>query len=161
MEPKITLYNSNDEKIGETYMRRAKQLVRQQRAMWTDEYHTAIRFAPGKENLDKSPHIAEFKLKINELCFAPFMDGYYYPAVISDILPKPGIVKVVFLDTWTGKAQPDKILSLSEGFESLDFQCRFGWLGFYKGVIANLEPIIFHFDDGEVSHASLSDLRGY
>jgi len=52
MEGKVLLYNSNDVKIGETYMRRARQLVKQQRAVWIDDGQEAIRFAPGAENLE-------------------------------------------------------------------------------------------------------------
>ena len=52
MESKVILYDSSNTKIGETYTRRARQLVKQQRATWTDESHTAIRFAPGMENMD-------------------------------------------------------------------------------------------------------------
>ncbi|MCL1988653.1 MAG: hypothetical protein FWG64_11910 [Firmicutes bacterium] len=49
-ESKIALYDSNDNKIGETFMRRAKQLVKQQRAAWTDESQTALKFGAGMEN---------------------------------------------------------------------------------------------------------------
>ena len=52
MENKVLLYNANDVKIGETYIRRAKQLIRQQRAVWADDSQTAVRFAPGMENMD-------------------------------------------------------------------------------------------------------------
>ena len=52
MDGKVLLYDSNDVKIGETYIRRARQLVKQQRAFWVDESQQAIRFAPGMENLD-------------------------------------------------------------------------------------------------------------
>jgi len=52
MESKVLLYDSNDVKIGETFTRRARQLVKQQRASWVDENQDAIRFAPGMENLD-------------------------------------------------------------------------------------------------------------
>ena len=52
METKVSLYNSHDEKIGETFIRRAKQLVKRQRAVWVDDSRTAIRFAPGMENMD-------------------------------------------------------------------------------------------------------------
>ena len=53
METKVSLYNSHDEKIGETFIRRAKQLVKRQRAVWVDDSRTAIRFAPGMENMDE------------------------------------------------------------------------------------------------------------
>ena len=46
MQDKILLYGSNGEKMGETFARRAKQLVKRQRARWTDEAKTAIRFEP-------------------------------------------------------------------------------------------------------------------
>ena len=52
MEGKVFLYDENNIKIGETFMRRAKQLVKQQRASWLDEKQDAVRFAPGMENLD-------------------------------------------------------------------------------------------------------------
>jgi len=50
MESKIILYDANDKKIGETFVRRAKQLVKQQRAEWTDNSQTAIKFAPDVED---------------------------------------------------------------------------------------------------------------
>ena len=53
MENKVLLYDSNDIKIGETFARRARQLVKQQRASWTNENQDAVRFAPGMENFDK------------------------------------------------------------------------------------------------------------
>ena len=52
MESKVSLYNSNDVKIGETFLRRARQLVRRQRATWVDDSQVAIRFAPGMEYMD-------------------------------------------------------------------------------------------------------------
>jgi len=52
MDSKVILYDSHNNKIGETYARRARQLVKQQRASWVDESGGAIRFAPGMENMD-------------------------------------------------------------------------------------------------------------
>jgi hypothetical protein len=46
LDTKITLYNADNKRIGETFSRRARQLVKQQRAQWTDETHTAVRFLP-------------------------------------------------------------------------------------------------------------------
>jgi hypothetical protein len=51
MEPKVTLYDSNNVKIGETFARRARQLVKQQRAAWTHSDQTNLRFFPGMEHL--------------------------------------------------------------------------------------------------------------
>ncbi|MCL2498978.1 MAG: hypothetical protein FWE90_01440 [Defluviitaleaceae bacterium] len=46
IDTKVTLYDADGKRIGETFSRRARQLVKQQRALWTDETHTAIRFLP-------------------------------------------------------------------------------------------------------------------
>ena len=46
MEAKVMLYDADNIKVGETFHRRARQLVSQQRAEWLDESHTAIKFAP-------------------------------------------------------------------------------------------------------------------
>ncbi|MCL2577440.1 MAG: 2TM domain-containing protein [Defluviitaleaceae bacterium] len=54
MESKVLLYDSKDVKIGETFARRARQLVKQQRASWIDDKQDAIRFAPGMEKMDIS-----------------------------------------------------------------------------------------------------------
>jgi|GEM_PF-1830503 len=48
----IQLFNADGVKIGETFPRRAKQLVKQQRGVWTDWTETAVRFYPGMENMD-------------------------------------------------------------------------------------------------------------
>jgi len=46
MEGKVLLFDANGVEIGETYTRRARQLVKQQRAIWADDSHTAIQFMP-------------------------------------------------------------------------------------------------------------------
>jgi len=48
MENKVLLYDSNDVKIGETFIRRARQLVKQQRGEWSDESQTAVKFFSDK-----------------------------------------------------------------------------------------------------------------
>ena len=50
MDIKIALYDADGNKIGETFKRRAKQLVKQQRAVWEDESQTSIRFLPDEDN---------------------------------------------------------------------------------------------------------------
>ena len=57
MEEKILLYNSSGAKIGETFARRARQLVKQQRASWMDAEQKAIQFAPDMENMDEREDI--------------------------------------------------------------------------------------------------------
>ena len=46
MEAKIKLFDADGTQIGETFARRARQLVKQQRAVWVDDDHSAIRFNP-------------------------------------------------------------------------------------------------------------------
>jgi len=56
MEGKILLYDADGAEIGETYARRARQLVKQQRAIWADDTHTAIQFMPdGEEGWEVHP----------------------------------------------------------------------------------------------------------
>ena len=56
MEGKVIMYDANGVEIGETYTRRARQLVKQQRAVWADDTHTSIRFAPDTEDeWEKAP----------------------------------------------------------------------------------------------------------
>jgi len=61
MEGMIKLYDANGVEIGETFARRARQLVKQQRAVWADDTHTAIQFIPDGEeewDLPKEPEPA-------------------------------------------------------------------------------------------------------
>ena len=46
MEGKVTLIDADGNTIGETFTRRARQLVKQQRANWTNDSHTAVQFLP-------------------------------------------------------------------------------------------------------------------
>jgi len=52
MEGKIALFNADGTQIGDTFARRARQLVKQQRATWVDDNHTAIRFNPDPADTD-------------------------------------------------------------------------------------------------------------
>ena len=47
----IAMIDSNENKIGETFYRRAKQLVKQQRAVWTSDEKNAIKFIQDMENI--------------------------------------------------------------------------------------------------------------
>jgi len=160
MENKVSLYNSNGVKIGETFPRRARQLVRQQRAMWIDDSQSSIRFAPNMENMDTDENSSiEESLAPNQLCFAHWDDGYFYPAVISDVLPT--LVKVAYLDGDSGQVSLGHIARLQEAFDTLDFQCAYGLLGsYYRGVIISQQPIVFQYDDGVVEQTELRNLRG-
>ena len=51
MNGMITMYDASDKKLGETFFRRAKQLVKQQRATWTTDEQKAIKFLEGTESM--------------------------------------------------------------------------------------------------------------
>ncbi|MCL2841564.1 MAG: hypothetical protein FWE05_12430 [Defluviitaleaceae bacterium] len=53
MESKIMLYDAEGKKVGETFMRRARQLVKQQRATWMTDDHSAIQFVADTEDFDE------------------------------------------------------------------------------------------------------------
>jgi len=58
MEGMIKLYDAKGVEIGETFARRARQLVKQQRAVWADDTHTAVQFMPDADEewgLPKEP----------------------------------------------------------------------------------------------------------
>jgi len=126
--------------------------------MWVDDTQTSVRFAPGMENMDTTDEDFREDIRPNQLCFAPWHDGYYYPAVISDVNPHE--VTVVYLDGDTGHVQHDFILGVNEALDGLRFECNYGWMGFYAGVITSREPIIFHYDDGTIEQTDLRKLRG-
>ena len=50
MEGKVILYDADGNKVGETFTRRARQLVKQQRAVWTDDSQSAVRFMADEED---------------------------------------------------------------------------------------------------------------
>jgi len=59
MDAKILLFDANDIKIGETFIRRARQLVKQQRAEWMDENKKAIRFVTDVEDWENPTNMGD------------------------------------------------------------------------------------------------------
>lgn len=169
-ENKVTLISSEDVVIGETFMRRAKQLVRRQRAQWTDDNQTAIRFYPEMENMvdvtadapgaATAIDIPDATVQVNQLCFARWpYDGYYYPAVVGDV--RLNHISVAFLDGYKSLVSFEHVMGLQQGFETLKFQAKWknGW-GFYKGVLTNIQPLVINYNDGDVEQIDLKQLRG-
>jgi len=160
MENKVVLYNSNDVKIGETFVRRAKQLVNRQRAQWIDNGQTAIRFYPEMENMDEdvADPILVPDIQIHQLCFAPWLDGYYYPAVVEDILQDH--VRVAFLDSDKRTVPKEQVVGLQEAFNTMTFQgnWRDGYC-YFGGFLTNHQPLVMVYNDGEVEHVNLYQLR--
>jgi len=61
MEAKIKLFDADGTQIGETFARRARQLVKQQRAVWIDDDHSAVRFNPDSSDDDWNEEIEHGK----------------------------------------------------------------------------------------------------
>lgn len=163
MERKIILYNSNDIKIGETFLRRAQQLVRRQRAAWTDDSQTAIRFYLNMEHMDSMsddpiPVSTAEEVQANQLCFALWNGKHYYPGVVRSV--SLNHVHVDFLDNFTSLVEKQYVVSLQEGLDLLEFEgCWNGW-AFFRGVLTSHQPLVMNYDDGEIEQIPLKYLRG-
>ena len=115
MESKVLLYDSNDVKIGETFIRRAKQLVKQQRASWSDDSQKAIKFLPGMENLDVDgdsveempPHTPQNEDWLTRLAEKRIRNRKFFMWHSIIFIPGLFIIFVLFagfLDEWIGGA---------------------------------------------------------
>ena len=98
-------------------------------------------------------------MQVHQLCFALWKDGYYYPAIISEVLPNHA--KVALLDGSSGITSKDHVVELAEAFETMEFEGKFrNWWFFYKGKITSHNPMIMHYYDGDVEQIELRQLRG-
>ena len=98
-------------------------------------------------------------IQINQLCFALWSDGRYYPAVVSEVYHDR--VKVAFLDGSSGEASKEHIVDLQEAFKTMDFQGRWQHgLFWYKGTLSTHRPMVMNYDDGSVEQIELRQLRG-
>ena len=80
MSSMITMLDASDNKIGETFSRRAKQLVKQQRAAWISEDQKAIKFVPGmdiNEEADASTSDSTEEKWIHELAVIPISNKLF------------------------------------------------------------------------------------
>ena len=98
-------------------------------------------------------------VSVGQTVFARWRDGYYYPAIVAEVLS--GHIKANYLDGDVGIVPNEHVMSLQEGFETLNFQGNWRYLGFfYKGVITSHEPMIMNYNDGDVEQVELRQLRG-
>ena len=102
MSSMITMLDANDEKIGETFFRRAKQLVKQQRAKWTSEDQKAIRFMPGMEDSNEeandTPQDLACEKWIHELAIKRIQDRKFFKW--HSIAIAPSLVMVFLVTVW-------------------------------------------------------------
>ena len=100
------------------------------------------------------------QLRVGKTVFARWEpNGYYYPAIVSEVLPNH--IKAAYLDGYSATVANEHVLSLQEGYETLEFQGNWQHCGiFYKGVIASRNPLIMNYNDGDVEIIELEQLRG-
>jgi len=101
----------------------------------------------------------DFMVSPGQTVFARWKDGYYYPAVVDEILGSHA--KVSFLDGDEGRVLKEHMMELQEAFETMNFQGNWKYGGiFFKGVIASHLPMVMHYNDGDVEQIELGQLRG-
>ena len=89
MKGKITLFNPEGKHVGDTFARRARQLVGQQRARWMDEERTAIQFFP---DLDEEFTLEGTTLKPDEDIAIEESTGIESPHTIGSATEKPSVL---------------------------------------------------------------------
>ena len=112
------------------------------------------------ENNSNEGNSEDGQLRTGQTVFAKWVsDGFYYPAIIGEILDNH--IRAAFLDGDSGMVLKEQVLSLQEGYKILSFQSNWKHGGIYfKGVIANYQPMIMNYNDGDVEMIELSQLRG-
>jgi hypothetical protein len=94
-----------------------------------------------------------------EVLFARWQDNFYYPAVVLEYFDDQ--LKVNYLDGDSGMVDKDQTMDLQEAFNTLSFQGNWQNSGlFYKGIIADYDPMIMNYNDGDVEEVQLRQLRG-
>jgi len=91
--------------------------------------------------------------------FAYWKDGYYYPAIVNEILEQ-NIIEVAFLDGILGLVSSEQIVELQEAFQIMQLQGNFKNNGvFYKGRLKQ-ESMTMYYNDGDIEQVELKQLRG-
>jgi len=143
MEAKIKLFDADGTQIGETFARRARQLVKQQRAIWMDDDHSAIRFNPDSTEDDwneevehgKTPRTIEKHPELDPLyVFAKKRLAERRRVILHLVLLVPEMIAVIFFS----------VLIWESGFRG--FGPFFG--GLCSGVLftANACNVYYYYD---------------
>ena len=99
------------------------------------------------------------RVSSGQTVFARWSDGYYYPAVVAEVLDNQ--IKAAFLDGDSGLVSKDHVIDLEDGFKLLQLQGNWQHHGyFFKGTIENPALMIMHYNDGDVEQVELVQLRG-
>jgi len=100
-----------------------------------------------------------FMVTPGQTVFARWRNGYYYPAVVDEVLGND--IQVSYLDGDTGPVAKEHVMELQEAFEVLNLQGNWKHGGFFfKGEIASQEPLTMHYNDGGIEQIELVQLRG-
>ena len=91
--------------------------------------------------------------------FARWMDGYYYPGVVDEVMEYNA--RVSFLDGDVGLVPIGHIVELKEAFQTMQLQGNFKNEGlFFRGVLESQESMTMYYNDGDVEQVELKQLRG-
>jgi len=110
-----------------------------------------------KERMDQSMEHNVQNGNLSQMVFARWRSGYFYPAVI--ISEFENIARVNYLDGHHGAVPREHIISIEEGLDTLDLQGDWRGWGYYKGRL-NKETMTMYYNDGDVEHVEISQLRG-
>jgi len=101
-----------------------------------------------------------FTASPGQTVFAHWRNGYYYPAVVTEVLGDH--IKVsVLADGVVAQIEREYIIELQAAFDTMHFQGNWQHEGiFYRGKLASHLPLIMHYNDGDVEQLELSQLRG-
>ena len=100
-----------------------------------------------------------FTASPGQTVFAPWRDGYYYPATIDEVLGTD--IKVSYLDGYKGQVAREDVVELQEAFQTMQFQGNWKHGGlFYKGTLSSDLPMTMYYNDGDVEQITLEQLRG-
>ena len=67
-------------------------------------------------------------IQIHQLYFVRWSDGYYYPAVVEEVLLHD--VRVAFLDGDSGQASKEHVVGLQEAFKTTELMYKIAANGF-------------------------------
>ena len=92
--------------------------------------------------------------------FARWEDGYYYPAIVDEVLDDD-IIKVSFLAGELGFASREQMVEMQEALQIMQLQGN--WVNggiYYSGRLNTQEPMTMYYNDGDVEQVELKQIRG-
>ncbi|MCL2530624.1 MAG: hypothetical protein FWE40_00505 [Oscillospiraceae bacterium] len=93
--------------------------------------------------------------------FARWSDGYFYPGALGEQEQFGDRTQIHFLDGDTAMVLDDDILQLDQAFAVLQMEGNWKHGGvFFKGTVASQNPMVMHYNDGDVEMIQLRQLRG-